>query len=71
MRDPARIKNILDKIEKAWSIYPDMRFFQFMSYLLNYDTDLATKDLDFYLFFLEEDALEKIIDNFIEHHEKE
>lgn len=67
MRDPARIKKILNKLEEAWTMYPDLRFFQFMSWLLNYDADLITNDL----FFLEEDVFEKVIDNFISCHKKD
>lgn len=67
MRDPARIKKILNKLEEAWTMYPDLRFFQFMSYLLTYTNEPVTEDL----FFLEEHDFEKLIDNFITYHGKE
>jgi len=39
MRDPKRIKRILDKINRLWELHPDMRLFQL---LFNY-TQLGTR----------------------------
>ncbi len=33
MRDPKRIPVVMEKVQKIWTAYPDLRFFQFISYL--------------------------------------
>lgn len=61
MRDPKRIRRILDKLELIWNQFPDQRFFQV---LFNY-TQLGTRT---HLgcvrdpFHYEDDELENILD---------
>lgn len=55
MRDPARIRRILDKIEELWIQMPDQRFCQF---LYNFEI-MFVNNIEFYK---EDDVLEKSID---------
>ena len=56
MRDVKRIPKILNELEKYWTQYPDLRFFQMLSSLR---LDNAPKDLFFYE---DDDFLEKLKD---------
>ena len=53
-RDPNRICIIIDKIKDIWNKHPDLRFGQ-LFYTITYGVDI---------FNLEDDKLEKLIDNF-------
>jgi len=55
MRDPARIRRILDKLEELWIQVPDQRFCQFL-YNLNFVFGISLE------FYKEDDVLEKNID---------
>ena len=57
MRDPARIKRILDKINEVWQDSPDFRFGQLVHYLFGM-TGLEEADI----FFIEDDSFEWLID---------
>ena len=56
MRDPKRIKRILEKIGKLWDISPDLRFGQFIQNIFG----STVKDQPIY--FKEDDEVEKILD---------
>lgn len=62
MRDPARIKRILGKLQEYWRIYPDLRFFQSL-----YSITRTTGDM----FYLEDDEFEKQLDKAIKEAEKD
>lgn len=60
MRDPARIKKILAKLEEVWTKYPDMRFCQITeSVTYKHYTDLFYLEDDKFLALLEEWAKEE------------
>ena len=54
MRDPKRIKRILNKIEECWNKYPDFRLGQLL-------INATQKDI---LYYFEDDDLEASIDLF-------
>jgi hypothetical protein len=54
MRDPKRIKRILNKIEECWNKYPDFRLGQLL-------INATQKDI---LYYFEDDDLEVAIDAF-------
>lgn len=54
MREPKRIEEILDKIEKLWKKYPDSRFGQLISNII----------LDEELYYLEDDRFLKKLEIF-------
>ncbi len=56
MRDPKRIKRILNKIEECWNKYPDFRLGQLL-------INATQKDI---LYYFEDDDLEASIDLFSE-----
>lgn len=58
MRDVNRIKPLLYKLEKLWLKEPDLRFGQIICLLQN---QMYTDDI----FYIEEDELEKAIDELI------
>jgi hypothetical protein len=55
MKDPNRIKNILDKLKEIWERYPDLRFGQLIMNLFK----------DYELFFMEDEELLKEIEDLI------
>lgn len=55
MRDPARIKRILDKLEKTWTAAPDLRLCQLLS-----NTIIGPETRD--IFYIEDDKVEAAID---------
>lgn len=59
MRDPYRIRRILNKIETAWSVAPDLRLNQFLA-AIAYDVPD--------LFYLEDDVFESKLDGWLESH---
>ena len=59
MRNPARIKSILSKLELIWRQYPDLRLNQ-----LIYNLSWRGDNLD--SFYLEDDVFEVILDREIE-----
>jgi hypothetical protein len=61
MRDPKRIKTILEKLGEIWERYPDLRFGQL---ILN-----AFKEYE--LFYMEDDELLKEIEDLIEMDKKD
>ena len=58
MRDPKRIKPIIEKLEKAWELYPDWRLCQLISNLH------GTGPQD--IFHTRDEELEKGLEAFIE-----
>ena len=59
MREMQRIDRITKLLNKAWKLYPDFRFFQF---LVSVDWDNYQGDL----FYLEDDRIEKALKQFLE-----
>jgi len=55
MKDPNRIKNILEKLKEIWERYPDLRFGQLIMNLFK----------DYELFFMEDEELLKEIEDLI------
>lgn len=63
MRDPARIYRVMFKIETLWVKHPDLRFFQFMTWLKW--SMIKENYIDIDPFSLEDDILEKILDKML------
>ncbi len=62
MRDPKRIKRILDKIEKIWELRPDLRFGQFLeAHVFGHHTTRSGGCI----FHFEDDDVEKALDNIL------
>lgn len=59
MRDKERIDRIAQKLAAVWILYPQQRLMQL---LLNLISDSDTKDD---LFYLEDDKLEKMLDDML------
>ena len=57
MRDPKRIRKFCNRLAKAWEMYPDLRFGQFMVNVL------GACDRD--PFFPEDDEMIKHIENWV------
>jgi uncharacterized protein YihD (DUF1040 family) len=57
MRDPKRIKRILDKIQVCWEKYPDFRLGQLILNAIQNDN---------FLYYIEDTDLEEAIDRFSE-----
>ena len=54
MRDPDRIKDFMDELEKIWhDSFPDWRFGQLMSNILGFASMESKKDI----FFIEDDEM--------------
>lgn len=71
MRNPDRIKPILDLIEKLWMFYPDWRFWQFMQNLaemFRVASENAGKHI-FDLWFVEDDEAQRILKMLVEQNE--
>ena len=64
MRDPKRINPILQKFEKVWNQYPDIRFGQLVFNLLS---NSKCKNM----FYIEDTDFEIILDNIINDNQKE
>lgn len=58
MRDPNRIKLLLEKIERIWSYYPDLRFGQLCIAIF----DTANSDI---IFTMEDDEFDKKLNQFL------
>lgn len=54
MRDPKRIKRIIEKVEKIWEKNPEWRLTQLIMNALSMSTDP---------YYIEDDDLEKALDN--------
>ena len=63
MRDPKRIDRITKLINKAWHLVPDFRFWQFLTYAMEY---LPDKYQGGDLFFAEDDVWKKTFEGLIE-----
>lgn len=61
MRDPQRINRILKKIENIWYISPDLRLTQLIMNALRINSDP---------YYIEDDDLEKALDNYVKIYEK-
>lgn len=61
MRDPNRIRRIIEKIYIIWSTHPDMRLLQLVLGLIEQDKDP---------FYVEDDTLEAMLDKMIENMKK-
>jgi uncharacterized protein YihD (DUF1040 family) len=61
MRDAKRIKTILDKLKRVWEKQPDTRLGQLLSILPENQRDI---------FYLEDDELEKMLDELLRQEEK-
>lgn len=59
MRDPKRIALILNKIEKIWTFYPDLRFGQLVVVIFGSEENM---------FNIEDNLFEQKLDNFITKH---
>lgn len=59
MRDPERIKRILNKLEEAWTTYPDMRFCQLLE---NWLVKCHRDGCDYYT---EDDVFEERLDKLL------
>jgi hypothetical protein len=60
MRDKERIKLILNKFERIWKLYPDLRFCQIVSNITigtSYNNDI---------FYIPDDEFEKLLDTELE-----
>lgn len=57
MRNPERIKRILDKLEKLWNNSPDLRLGQLISNLV----DTAERNQ----FYIQDEDLEKVLNEYI------
>lgn len=64
MRDPTRIKRILNKLETAWLKYPDFRLGQLYSVVSH---PICTIDP----FFVEDDSFEQVLDKWLKDHNLE
>lgn len=66
MRDKNRISRILEKLEAVWSLYPDERLMQLLLNILNilYDDEVA------FLFYVEDDEIEQLIDEVLLNYDK-
>lgn len=56
MRDPKRIKPLLEKIEKVWNYYPDLRFGQLCVGIFGSEDKM---------FNMEDDEFEKKLNDFL------
>jgi hypothetical protein len=61
MRNPARIKPFLDKLQKLWEQHPDLRFGQLVCNIANFNSDWLTNPG---LFSIEDDKFEEKIKQF-------
>lgn len=67
MRDKKRIPETLDLINKIWSKYPDLRFFQLLDYLVHeYAKDKQISSVD--VFNLEDTNFIEFLKSYIENH---
>ena len=62
MRDPARIKRICEKLDIIWSYHPDQRLGQLLE---NYIFGHHSKYRDGCIFHVEDDGVEKKLDELI------
>lgn len=63
MKDKNRISRILEKLEAVWSLYPDQRLMQL---LLN----ILSEDETIFLFYVEDDEVEQLIDEVLLNYDK-
>lgn len=61
MRNPARIKPFLEKLEKLWEKCPDQRLGQLITNIITYNYDYDIKNL----FYLEDDKFEEKMNEFV------
>jgi hypothetical protein len=66
MRDPARIKRICDKLEILWGYHPDQRLGQLLE---NYIFGHHSKYRDGCIFHVEDDGVERKLDELIKERE--
>ena len=62
MKDPHRIHRILNKLNRAWSAYPELRFNQLVS---NITDKLLSPDGDKDSFYVSDSDFEIELDNFL------
>lgn len=63
MRNPNRIYSVTNKLTALWSLFPDLRFGQLFSFIVDYGhTHYGVNDT----FYVEDDGWEKILTEMIE-----
>ncbi len=62
MRNIHRIERILNKLDVIWLQYPDYRFFQLLSFIKG---ELLEVEDTADMFYLEDDELELVLDDYI------
>ena len=62
MRDPKRIKRIINKVEELWKVNPDWRLTQLIMNVLSMNSDP---------YYIEDEQLEKALDDFEVLHEQD
>lgn len=67
MRDPKRIEPFAQKLAACWQQVPDWRFGQLMSNFLGFAYEKSKKDI----FFIEENEMESLLDEFFKPNETE
>ena len=77
MRDPNRIRSMLNKLEAMWSQHPDLRFFQLIAILMPKKLQVHLTDKEEGLimgyrtpFYIEDDEAEELIDKMLEKYGK-
>ena len=69
MRDKARIKIILKKLEKLWNNHPDQRLGQLLENYV-FDSEENRGIATMFLFYQEDNKTEEILDTYMEDIEK-
>ncbi len=65
MRDPKRIKRILEKIETLWNLYPNQRLAQLIENYILPSGDERCADSSALRFYTEDDVIEKELDKIL------
>ncbi len=65
MRNPERIKPILDRIEAVWKNNPDLRLGQILVSTLQHEKNVANSNVHLVLFNIGDENLVSYIENFL------